>query len=100
MLAPAVRSSDAGYKQRPRTPAGGTLALGLDLFHTKQEAQRVLRVLWAPVEQAWLKAEQADEVLAAKRWHGHKGPAQRAAQAANRAWRKAEKRFRAYERAE
>jgi hypothetical protein len=87
-------------QQRPRTPAGAVLALGLDLFHTKQEAQRVLRVLWAPVEQAWLKAEKADQVLAAKRWHGHKGPAQRAAHAANRAWRKAEKRFRAYERQE
>jgi hypothetical protein len=87
-------------QQRPRTPGGCTLAVGLDLFHTKQEAQRVLRVLWAPVEQAWLKAEKADQVLAAKRWHGHKGPAQRAAHAANRAWRKAEKLFRAYERQE
>jgi hypothetical protein len=84
-------------EQRPVTPAGRPLETGLDLFHTKQEAQRVLRVLWAPVEQAWLQAEKASEVLAAKRWHGHKLPAQRAAHAANRAWRKAEKRLRVYE---
>jgi hypothetical protein len=87
-------------QQRPTTPAGRPLETGLDLFHTKQEAQRVLRVLWAPVEQAWLQAEKASEVLAAKRWHGHKLPAQRAAHAANRAWRKAENRFRAYENQE
>jgi hypothetical protein len=86
--------------QRQDTPGGRPLDSGLDLFHTKQEAQRVLRVLWAPVEQAWLRAEKADQVLAAKRWHGHKLPAQRAAQAANRAWRKAEKLFRGYERQE
>jgi hypothetical protein len=88
------------HKQRPRTPSGSTLVVGLDLFHTQQEAQRVLRVLWTPVEQAWLKAEKADQVLASKRWHGPKLPARRAAHAATRAWRKAEKLFRAYERQE
>jgi hypothetical protein len=87
-------------QQRSHRPDGQPLEVGLDLFHTKQEAQRVLRVLWAPVEQAWLKAEKASEVLIAKRWHGPKLPARRAAHAAARAWRKAEKVFRAYERQE
>jgi hypothetical protein len=87
--------------QAERVAAGGrALETGLDLFHIKREAQRVLRVLWAPVEQAWERAEKADAVLAAKRWHGHKGPAQTAAHAANRAWRKAYQRFEAYERQE
>jgi hypothetical protein len=84
-----------------RAAAGGpVLETGLDLFHIKQEAQRVLRVLWAPVTQAWDRAEKADAVLAAKRWHGPKGPAQTAAHAANRAWRKAYQRFETYERQE
>jgi hypothetical protein len=87
-------------QQRPHTPAGQTLEVGLDLFHTKQEAQRVLRVLWAPVERAWLKAEKASAVLVAKRWHGDKLPAQHAAHAAGRAWRKAAKMFVGYERRE
>jgi hypothetical protein len=80
-------------QQRPHTPAGQPLDVGLDLFHTKQEAQRVLRVLWAPVERAWLQAEKASAVLVAQRWHGDKLPAQHAAHAAGRAWRKAEKLF-------
>jgi hypothetical protein len=84
-------------QQRSLTPDSQPLEIGLDLFHTKQEAQRVLRVLWAPVEQVWRKAERASAVVVAKRWHGHKLPARRAAHAAGRAWRKAEKAFRAYE---
>jgi hypothetical protein len=87
-------------KQRLDTASGRTLDVGLDLFHIKQAGQRVLRVLWAPVEQAWLRAEKASAVLAAKRWHGPKLPARRAAHAAGRAWRKAEKGFRTYERQE
>ena len=87
-------------QQRSQRPDGQPLEVGLDLFHTKQEGQRVLRVLWAPVEQTWLKAEKASAVLVAKRWHGPKLPARRAAHAAGRAWRKAEKVFRSYERHE
>jgi hypothetical protein len=84
-------------QQRAHAADGPPLEVGLDLFHIKQEGQRVLRVRWAPVEQAWLKAETASAVLVAKRWHGHKLPARRAAHAAGRAWRRAEKVFRAYE---
>jgi hypothetical protein len=87
--------------QAERAASGGrVLETGLDLFHIKQEAQRVLRVLWGPVVQAWGRAEGADAALASRRWHGSKGPAQTAAHAANRAWRKAYQRFEAYERQE
>jgi hypothetical protein len=84
-------------QKRPTTPDGQTLGSGLDLFHTKQEAHQVLRVVWAPVAQAWQRAEKASAVLANKRWHGDKLPAQRAAHAANRAWRKARQRMETYE---
>jgi hypothetical protein len=84
-------------QQRQGQPGQRPLDVSLDLFHTQQEAQRVLRVLWTPVERAWHQAEKADQVLVAKRWHGDKLPAQRAAHAATRAWRKASKLFRAYE---
>jgi hypothetical protein len=87
-------------QQRLDTPGSRTFESGLDLFHIKQEGQRVLRLLWSPVEQAWLKAEQADRTLAAKRWHGNKLPAQHAAHVAGRAWRKAAKVFGSYEQQE
>jgi hypothetical protein len=87
-------------RQRPHTPEGRALEVGLDLFHGKQEAHRALRLWWAPLEQAWRRAERADEVLAAKRWHGDKLPGQRAAHAANRAWRQVGKLFADYERHE
>jgi len=87
-------------QQRPHTPQGRALEVGLDLFHGKQEAHRTLRLLWAPLEQAWRRAERADEVLASKRWHGDKLPGQRAAHAANRAWRKVGQLFADYERQE
>jgi hypothetical protein len=87
-------------QQRLDTPLSRPFESGLDLFHIKQEGQRVLRLLWTPVEKAWLKAEQADRTLAAKRWHGYKLPAQHAAHVASRAWRKAAKVFAAYEQQE
>jgi hypothetical protein len=87
-------------QQRLDTPGSRPLESGLDLFHIKQEGQRVLRLLWTPVEKAWLRAEQADRTLAAKRWHGDKLPAQHAAHVAGRAWRKVAKIFGAYEQQE
>jgi hypothetical protein len=87
-------------QQRRDTPGRRPLESGLDLFHIKQEGQRVLRPLWAAVERAWRKAKQADQTRAAKRWHGDKWPAQHAAHAASRAWRKLAKVFGAYERQE
>jgi hypothetical protein len=88
------------HQQRLDTPGGRTFESGLDLFHIKQEGQRVLRLLWSPVEKAWSEAEKADKKLASKRWHGDKGPAQNAAHLAGRAWRKAAKVLANYERQE
>jgi hypothetical protein len=104
VVADAGKGVHAGLEkfqqQRPHASHEQPLDVGLDLFHIKREAQRVLRVLWAPVEQAWLRAEKASEVLVAKRWHGHMLPARHAAHAAGRAWRQAEKVFRTYEQQE
>jgi hypothetical protein len=101
VVADAGSGLRAGLEQfreaRPQGPDGRPLETGLDLFHTQKEAQAVLRVLWMPVDQAWRQAEEADRVLVAKRWHGDKGPAQTAAHAANRAWRKVGKVWAAYE---
>jgi hypothetical protein len=48
--------------QTQREIAGNstTLEVSLDVFHTKQEAQRVLRRLWSRVESCWARAEEAD----------------------------------------
>jgi len=45
--------------------ATGQLALekGLDVFHTKRDAQEILNALWQRVERYWERAEQADRVL-------------------------------------
>jgi hypothetical protein len=43
----------------------GAVALekGLDVFHTQQQAQRVLRTLWNRVERLWEQAEAADRAV-------------------------------------
>lgn len=46
------------------------LEKGLDVFHTKQEAQRVLRTMWNNVERCWEQAEAADRALEKKRRQG------------------------------
>jgi hypothetical protein len=48
--------------QVQRKNAGNATALevSLDVFHTKQEAQRVLRKVWNRVESQWARAEEAD----------------------------------------
>jgi hypothetical protein len=52
--------------QSQRKIAGNstTLEVSLDVFHTKQEAQRVLRKLWNRVESRWARAEAADRQVA------------------------------------
>jgi hypothetical protein len=69
---------------------------GLDVFHTEQEARRLLGRLWRGVEKHWAAAEEADRRVArAKaRRHDARGPAA----AARAAWRQAFDRFAWYER--
>jgi hypothetical protein len=68
---------------------------GLDVFHTDQEAQRLLGRLWRGVEKHWAAAEEADQRLARAQQQGReaRGPAA----LARVAWRKATQAFTWYE---
>src|SRR5215831_18143013 len=61
------------------------LEKGLDVFHTKQEARRVLGQLWSRVERLWEQAEAADRGVAQAQRQGRdaRGPALRARAAWN-----------------
>lgn len=73
-----------------RAKAGHSVALaqGLDIFHTAQEAQRVLAGPWRQAEAAWDQATAADAVVAAAKQQGQyaQGPAAQAREA----WARAE----------
>jgi hypothetical protein len=71
---------------------------GLDVFHTKREARRVLRTLWNRAERTWEQAETADRAIARAQRQGRN--AQALARRAGAAWRKATAAFRRYEAAE
>jgi hypothetical protein len=62
---------------------------GLDVFHTNQEARRVLAGPWRHAEAAWQEAEAADARVAAAKQQGQHAWA--AAQQARRAWEEAER---------
>ncbi|MFL5519265.1 MAG: hypothetical protein ACJ8DJ_24160, partial [Gemmatimonadales bacterium] len=83
---------DEGRRQQERTP----LEDGLDVFHTTQEAQRLLGRLWRGVEKHWAAAEEADRQVARAKATGRdaRGPAA----VARAAWRKAFDTFAWYER--
>jgi hypothetical protein len=71
---------------------------GLDVFHTTQEAQRVLRQHWQRVERLWEEAEAAEVVArrAGQQGQDRRGPAARV----RRAWERASAALEAYERGE
>ena len=73
------------------------LEKGLDVFHTKQEARRVLRTLWNRVERLWEQAEAASRAVEQAQRQGRdaRGPAA----AARAAWKKAAAAFQRYEQA-
>jgi hypothetical protein len=77
---------------------GAPMEKGLDVFHTKQEAHRVLKVLWSRAERTWEQAEAASRARDEARRQGRdaRGPAPRA----RAAWKKAETAFRRYEQGE
>jgi hypothetical protein len=74
------------------------LEKGLDVFHTKQEARRVLGQLWSRVERLWEQAEAADRAVAQAQRQGRdaRGPALRA----RAAWNQVVEAFQGYEQAE
>jgi hypothetical protein len=71
------------------------LADGLDLFHTAQEAQRLLGRLWRQVEARWAEAEAADQRTQQTRQRGQ--DARGSAARARAAWGRAVESFRWYE---
>jgi len=85
-------------QEHRRQTEGVPLEKGLDVFHTKQEARRVLGVLWSRVERTWEQAEAADRAVEQAQRQGHdtRGLAQRA----RAAWKKAEMAFPQYEQGE
>jgi hypothetical protein len=74
------------------------LEMGLDVFHTKQEASRVLKALWNRAERLWEQAEAASRAAdqAQRQGRDGRGPAR----AVRTAWKKAEAAFRRYEQGE
>jgi hypothetical protein len=71
---------------------------GRDVFHTTQEAQRVLRLSWNRVEHLWEQAEAASRRVEQAQRQGH--DARGVAVAARAAWTKAEAAFQQYEHSE
>jgi hypothetical protein len=86
------------HKQRKNAGNSIPLEVSLDVFHTKQEAQRVLRKLWNRMESRWARAEEADRQVE-RAWR-HGGDRRGFGGAAARAWKKVERLMERYDRAE
>jgi hypothetical protein len=86
--------------QSQRKIAGNstTLEVSLDVFHTKQESQRVLRKLWNRVESRWARAEETDRQVA-RAWRNG-GDRRGFGGAAAKAWKKVERAMERYDRLE
>jgi hypothetical protein len=74
-----------------RAAAAQPIAMGLDVFHTQHELQRVLHGQWRRAERLVETAAQADAKVAQSKQHGK--DARGVAQQAWRAWRHAERVF-------
>jgi hypothetical protein len=92
-LANAARAAEA---QAPATAK--PIAMGLDIFHTQRELQRVVHGQWRRAERLLEAAAQADAKLAQSHHRGR--DARGVAKQAWWAWRKAEQRFDAAVQAE
>ena len=60
----------AQMQQHQRQPTKFLWNKGLDVFHTKREAQRVLNIMWQRVERCWERAEVASRAVEKKRQQG------------------------------
>jgi hypothetical protein len=83
-IAAAVARQAAARRDDPSAPS---LEHGLDVFHTAQEANRVLAGPWRRAEAAWEKAEAADAQVAGAKQQGV--DARGVAQTARAAWGRA-----------
>jgi hypothetical protein len=93
-----LQAGIAAVQRGRRGPGQVPLENGLDVFHTTQEARRVLRQGWSHVERCWELAEAASRRAEQARRHGR--DSRGAAGAERWAWGKAEAAFGQYERAE
>ena len=93
-----LQAGIAAVQQQRQQDGKPPLENGLDVFHTTQEARRVLRQIWSRVERLWEQAEAADRRVAQAQQQGH--DAQGAAVAARCAWKKTATAFQQYERSE
>jgi hypothetical protein len=84
--------------QRKNAGNSTTLEVSLDVFHTKQEAQRVLRKLWNRVESRWARAEEADRQVG-RAWRNG-GDRRGFGGVAGKAWKKVERAMERYDRVE
>ena len=60
---PGLQAGIAQMQQHRRETEQVPLEKGLDVFHTKQEAQRVLSTMWNRVERLWEQAEAATRAV-------------------------------------
>jgi hypothetical protein len=90
-----LQAGIAQMQEHRRQTGAVALEKGLDVFHTKQEARRVLRTLWNRVERLWEQAEAADRAVAQAQRQGRdsRGPTQRA----RAAWKRVEAAFQQYD---
>jgi hypothetical protein len=93
-----LQAGIAAVQQQRQKDGRPPLENGLDVFHTAQEARRVLRQIWSRVDGLWEQAESADRRVAQAQQQGR--DARGAAVAARGAWTKAATAFQQYERAE
>jgi hypothetical protein len=93
-----LQAGIATVQQERQQDGEAVLENGLDVFHTTQEAQRVLRQGWSQVERCWEQAEAATPRVEQAQRQGQ--DARGAAVAARSAWKKAEAAFAHYERSE
>jgi hypothetical protein len=93
-----LKGGIARLQQHQRETNQVPLEMGLDVFHTKREAQRVLSTLWKRVERWWERAEAASRVVKRAQWQGRRlsGLTGRA----RLAWEKASRAFQLYEKRE
>jgi hypothetical protein len=74
-------------QQQRQKSAQAPLEVGLDVFHTQREAQRLLRTIWSRTEGLWIKAEAAGRQVSQDKRQGQ--GAQKAAARARWAWERA-----------
>ncbi len=84
--------------QREKDPQGPSVEHGLDLFHTTQEAERILGQEWRRAETLWEEAEACDTKVERAKQQGV--DARGLSQTARAAWSKATARVERVERLE